>query len=285
MRRARAGDTHALEQLLRAIEPLVLNLALRMLGRREDALDATQEVLLRVAMRLDTFRGESRFTTWVYRIAANALTDAQRAKRASRERGFPELASDIEDGIDRSLEETRAVDQVTPEQRVAATELALICTQGMLMALEPGQRLAYVLGEVMNLDGATAADVAGISHDAFRQRLGRARDALRSFVNAHCGLVSDAARCHCDRQLQGLPGDNVQWLATRPVSRGQPVPLLQNLTVRQGVQDIRRLQSMVQLWRARPTEAADPGANLVQRVREQLATTVFGGPGAQPPPA
>lgn len=285
MKRACAGDPLALEHLLRAVEPLVLNLALRLLGRREDALDTTQDVLLRVATHLDTFRGESRFTTWVYRIAANTITDALRTRRASRERGFAELAAGIEDGIDRAPEEALAVDEVTPEQRVAATELALVCTHGMLMALEPGQRLAYVLGEVMNLDGATAADVAGTSHAAFRQRLGRARDALRAFVNAHCGLVSETARCHCDRQLQGLPPATVQWLATRPVSRGRPVPLLQDLAVRQGVHDIRRLQSMAQLWRARPTEAADADPDLVRRVREQLASTVFGGPGLKDPPA
>jgi RNA polymerase sigma factor (sigma-70 family) len=283
LRLARAGDPQALERLLRLTEPLVMNLALRMLGRREDARDATQDVLLRVATHLQDFRGDSRFATWVYRIAANALTDALRSRRGARARSFSELATDIENGIDRASEEAMLVDTTTPEQRVAATELALVCTQGMLMALEPGQRLAYLLGEVMGFDGETAAEVAGVSHDAFRQRLARARESLRRFVQAHCGLVSGTARCHCDRQLRGLAPASVQWLSTQPLSNGQPVPLLKDVTVRQGVQDIRRLQSVAQLFRAHPQPTASP--DLARRVREQVASTVFGRPGPTAPPA
>jgi RNA polymerase sigma factor (sigma-70 family) len=280
---ARAGNARALEQLLRLAEPLVMNLALRMLGRREDALDATQEVLLRVATNLPAFRGDSRFTTWVYRIAANALTDQQRARRGMRERSFSELARDIEAGIDRANAKEVPIDPTTPEQRVAATELALVCTQGMLMALEPEQRLAYLLAEVMGFEGQTAAAIADISHEAFRQRLTRARERLRAFVGTHCGLVSSSARCHCTQQLRGLPDTSVRWLQTQPLSGGRPAPLLHNLTARQGVQDIKRLQTAAQVFRAHPGQTASP--ELAQRVREQLANTVFDGQVPKTPPA
>ncbi len=223
-------------------------------------------------------------TDYVWHLAWNdTKPDTLRARRGARTRSFSELGNDIESGIDRVSEAGMPIDPTTPEQRVAATELALVCTQGMLMALEPGQRLAYLLDEVMGFDGETAAEVAGVSHEAFRQRLARAREALRHFVQAHCGLVSATARCHCDRQLQGLAPASVQWLATRPLSNGQPVPLLKDVTVRQGVQDIRRLQSVAQLFRAHPQHTAAP--DLAQRVREQVAATVFGGSGHAASPA
>ncbi|WP_298835047.1 RNA polymerase sigma factor [uncultured Piscinibacter sp.] len=269
------GDARALERVLRAAQPLVFNLAQRMLGRREDALDATQEILLRVATHLSDYRGDSRFSTWVYRIAVNALLDERRAgERRRAERNFTELGLDLEAGIDRAEALPAPVDAVTPEQRVAVVELALVCTQGMLMALPAAQRLAYVLCEVMDLEGPEAAHIAGVSPAAMRQQLARARQALRSFVDAHCGLVSPTARCTCDRQLLALDQRQVVWLLRQPLSRGTAAPVLHNTVARQGLRDIRRLQSAAQLFRAHPEYAIDP-----VRVSELLASidaTVFG---------
>jgi len=73
VKRAQQGDQAALEELIAQIQSKVYGLALRMLWHPEDAQDATQEILLRVVTHLATFRGESSFYTWVYRIAANHL--------------------------------------------------------------------------------------------------------------------------------------------------------------------------------------------------------------------
>lgn len=272
---AQGGDAAALDRLLRRAEPLALNLALRMLGRRDDALDATQETLLRVATHLSGFRGESGFTTWVHRIAANAATDLLRERRRQPSRSFAELAVDLEEGMARTGVEPSS-DETSPEHRVAATELALLCTQGMLMALEPEQRLAYLLGEVMDLDGPQAAEIAGVSPDAFRQRLARARDALRSFMADHCGLVSARARCRCDAQLRALPPERVALLGEQPLSAGQPAPLLRNGMARQGLQDIRRLQTAARVFKAHPRQHAP--VDWGERVRAEVAATVFGRP-------
>lgn len=275
------GNAAALQRVLLAAQPLIFNLALRMLGRREDALDATQEILLRVATHLSDYRGDSRFSTWVYRIAVNALLDERRAgARRRAERSFSELGLDLEAGIDRAESLPSPVDPVTPEDRVAAVEMALVCSQGMLMALPDAQRLAYVLCEVMDLDGPEAAQVAGVTPAALRQQLARARQALRDFVEAHCGLVSATARCRCDRQLQALDERRVAWLGRRPLSAGSAAPLLHDTLARQGLHDIRRLQSAAALFRAHPAYASDPA-----RVRELLGSieaTVFGGGPSKP---
>ena len=71
--RAVEGDQEALEQLLTEVQDLVFNLSLRMLGTIQDAEDASQEILIRVMNNLASFRGESAFSTWVFRIAVNHL--------------------------------------------------------------------------------------------------------------------------------------------------------------------------------------------------------------------
>ena len=70
------GDKTALEQLLSGIKGLVYNLSLKMLLFPEDSEDATQEILIRVVTRLNSFKGQSKFTTWVYRVASNYLITA-----------------------------------------------------------------------------------------------------------------------------------------------------------------------------------------------------------------
>lgn len=269
------GDAGALERVLLAAQPLAFNLALRMLGRREDALDATQDILLRVATHLSDYRGDSRFSTWLYRIAVNALLDEKRAgARRRAERSFTELGMSLEAGMDRAQALPEPVDALTPEQRVAGVELALVCTQGMLMALPPAQRLAYVLCEVMDLDGPEAAQLAGVTPAALRQQLARARQALRDFVQAHCGLVSPTARCACDRQVQALEPRRVQRLARGPLSAGAEAPVLHDALARQGLRDIRRLQSAAQLFRAHPSYPADPAQ--VRDLLGRIDATVFG---------
>jgi RNA polymerase sigma factor (sigma-70 family) len=276
---AMQGSARSLERLLLAVQPLIFNLALRMLGRREDALDATQEILLRVATHLSDYRGDSRFSTWVYRIAANALLDEKRAgARRRQERNFTELGLDLDSGIDRAEGLPPPVDSVSPEHRVAVVELALVCTQGMLMALPDAQRLAYVLCEVMDLDGPEAAKVAGVSPAALRQQLARARQAVRDFVEAHCGLVSPRARCVCDRQIQALDEHRVEWLKQRPLSGGANAPALHDALARQGLHDIRHLQSAAQLFRAHPEYTTDTAR--VSELLARIEATVFGASGS-----
>ncbi len=76
--KATAGDKKALETLVTNLQDTVFNLSLRMLGTFADAEDAAQDILLKVIMHLSSFRGESAFTTWVFRIAVNHLKNYQK---------------------------------------------------------------------------------------------------------------------------------------------------------------------------------------------------------------
>ena len=82
------GSKLDLDRLLGTVQDRVHALALRMLRNSEDARDATQEILLRVATRLDTFRHESSFSTWVHRVAANHLLNVRRQQAAIEPEAF-----------------------------------------------------------------------------------------------------------------------------------------------------------------------------------------------------
>jgi RNA polymerase sigma factor (sigma-70 family) len=208
---AAAGDLTAIDSLLVCIQPGVFHLALRMLGQRDDAADASQEILLKVITHLGGFRGDAAFTTWVFQIARNHLLTAATRQRESPEVSLEALGERLQMGLDfgthlhASLGDPLGHERsLSPEDKVEARELALSCTQNMLMALDREQRLTYMLDAVFGLSSADAAQVLGINAAAYRQRLARARAMLEPFMQRTCGLVSDAAPCRCEKQLPAL---------------------------------------------------------------------------------
>jgi RNA polymerase sigma factor (sigma-70 family) len=190
--RARTGDRTALDELVNSVKDLAYNLALRMLGSPADAQDATQEILIRVVTNLDSFRGESAFRTWVYRVASNHLLKTR--VRAAETR-FDSL-----DGVGAFLAEGIAEDRPPLEDGVLVNEAKLVCTNAMTLALDRDHRLAFILGEVLDLPSEEAAQVLEISDDAFRKRLSRARSRIAEFTNRICGLVDESKPCRCAKQ-------------------------------------------------------------------------------------
>jgi Sigma-70, region 4 len=108
---------------------------------------------------------------------------------------------------------------LSPEDKLAARQVALSCTQHMLMALGPEQRLAYVLDIVFGLPSQEAAWVLGTTPEAYRQRLARARAELEGFAARTCGWANAGAPCHCERQLPALRHQEV----AAPGSRRPPL--------------------------------------------------------------
>ena len=168
--KAIVGDGQALEELLRSTSGLVFNLALRFLGTVHDAEDASQEIAVKIMTRLSTFRKESAFSTWVYRIAVNHLKDCRTHQFANAPFSFEMYGADIVD------ERAKDVPDLSEgvDRGMLARELKLSCTNVMLQCLDADSRCAYVLGTMFKVDSSTAADVLGITPEAYRQRLSRA---------------------------------------------------------------------------------------------------------------
>jgi RNA polymerase sigma factor (sigma-70 family) len=190
---AKNGDKAALEAVVRAIEDKVYGLAMRMLADPADAQDASQEILIRVVTNLASFRGESAFTTWVYRVASNHLLTTKKRKLESTELSFEALGRMIDGGLAEANEPS--TDPVLSE------EVRIACTEGMLLSLDREHRLAYVLGEILELDGDQAAAILEIAPPAFRKRLSRARERIVEFMKGRCGVYDANNRCRCAIQV------------------------------------------------------------------------------------
>jgi RNA polymerase sigma factor (sigma-70 family) len=195
-RQALYGDREALQSLVRTLQGDVYGLALRMLWNREDAEDATQEILIRVVTRLSQFDFRSRLKTWVYRVAVNYILDARKSAIERLHLSFERFAEDLVDGV-----QPTAPDDT--EHSMLIEEVKVACTTAMLQCLDRPHRLTYVLGELMDVSGPEAAEALGISPALFRKRLQKARQAILEFTKAHCGLVSDTAACRCNQRVPG----------------------------------------------------------------------------------
>lgn len=193
-RRAIDGDRNALEELVRALQGDIYGLALRMLCNREDAEDATQEILVRIVTHLSQFDFRSKLKTWVYRVAVNYILDVKKSPVERLHLSFEQFAEDLTSGL--SLEAPSET-----EQSLLIEEVKVGCTFGMLQCLDRPHRLAYILGEILELPGPAAAEALEISPDLFRKRLQHARTAILKFTKNYCGLASDTAPCKCNRQV------------------------------------------------------------------------------------
>jgi RNA polymerase sigma factor (sigma-70 family) len=188
------GNREAVEELVRALQGDVYGLALRMLWNREDAEDATQEILVRAVTRLAQFDFRSALRTWVYRIAVNYILDVKKSPVERMQLTFQRFGDDLAEG----LSDDGPADS---ERSLLVEEVKIGCTLGMLQCLDRPHRLAYVLGEILDLSSPESAEALGISPDLFRKRLQHARMAIEAFTRAHCGLASDTAACACHRRI------------------------------------------------------------------------------------
>jgi len=196
--KARAGDRDALEFVVRAVQKDVYNLALRFLWHPQDAEDATQEILIRIVTGLSGFRGESEFLTWVYRVACNRLLTLRKKRMEQKPLSFEEFGEDLIRGLSG---DSLSV-QYDVDERLMLEEVRIGCTLAMLLCLDRDQRLAYILGEIVEIDHSRAVEVLGTSPAAYRKRLSRARSSIVSFMRSHCGLVNPANPCRCRLRIK-----------------------------------------------------------------------------------
>ena len=187
-----AGDRQSLETIILGIQDLVFNLSLRMLGTFPDAEDATQDILLKVMTHLSSFKGESSFSTWVFRIATNHLKNYQKHMFAKFPLTFEFYGDDIKNADIHNVPDlTQDV-----EKSVLAEELKLSCTNVMLQCLDPESRCIFILGTMFRVDSRIAGDILGITPEAYRQRLSRIRGRMADFLKEYCGEYGKGT-CRC----------------------------------------------------------------------------------------
>ncbi|MBI3523784.1 MAG: RNA polymerase sigma factor [Betaproteobacteria bacterium] len=203
VRLAKGGSQAALEELVLRHQAWIYNLALRMAHHPEDARDATQEVLIKLLTRLSTFEGRSSLRTWLYRIAINHLLNVKRSRAESREITFAQYGQNLDDMPDAELD-LPDLQAVPVDEQLIIAEARIGCTSGMLLCLDRGQRLIFILGSIFGVSDAVGAELLELSRDNFRQKLARARRDLRNFMEDKCGLINTANPCRCAKKTRGF---------------------------------------------------------------------------------
>jgi RNA polymerase sigma factor (sigma-70 family) len=193
------GDREALEKLVLRHQAWIYNIAVRMVFQPHDAEEVTQEVLVKVITKLSTFKGESKFRTWLYRIAANHVLNMKR--REVETQTFATYGAAINGTPDLDLPDPKSVPVEVP---LLVEEAKLGCTTGMLLCLDRKQRLIFTLGEILRVSDTVGGEVLEMTADNFRQCLARARRDLYSFMNNQCGLVNKNNPCRCPKKTRGF---------------------------------------------------------------------------------
>jgi RNA polymerase sigma-70 factor, ECF subfamily len=157
VRRAQKGDRFAFERLVAEHEQRMYTLAARVLGSREDAADAVQEALVRAWLALPRFRGDARFSTWLYRIVVNTSHDLRPKRREPPTDELPEPAD--------------------PRDRFAEQELSGEL-QRALDALDETYRVAVVLYDLLGCSYAEIAEMTGVAEGTVKSRIFRGRSEL-----------------------------------------------------------------------------------------------------------
>ncbi len=171
---ARGGDVGAFEQLVRRYDRNVFRIAQHITQNREDAEDVVQDAFLKAFQNLGQFQGQSKFYTWLVRIAVNEALMRLRRRRPERFVSIDEDVKTEEDSIPREIADWSP----NPEQLYNQGELKEIL-QKTIQGLPPGFRTVFILRDVEGLSTEETADALGLSVPAVKSRLLRARLQLR----------------------------------------------------------------------------------------------------------
>lgn len=205
------GNPAHLEKLILRHQDWIYNITLRMVYDPDDALDITQEIIIKIMTKLSTFNEhKASFRTWLYRIVANHVINIKKSRY--------KYTFDFDDAyFDMIPDENPAAG---PETNLLIQELKISCFMGSLLCLKPRDRLVFILSAVLNVTVAVGSEVMEISRVNYRQILSRSRNKLFDYLNGNCGLLDPANKCHCAKKINGcirvslLDPDNIVFHKT-----------------------------------------------------------------------
>jgi RNA polymerase sigma-70 factor (ECF subfamily) len=177
---ARAGDVDAFEQLVKKYDRNVFRIANHITQNREDAEDVVQDAFLKAFKNLPRFQGQSKFYTWLVRIAVNEALMRLRKRRNAKTVSMDEDVETEEGSMPREVADWSP----DPEQQYRQAELGDIL-QKTIQALSPGFRTVFVLRDIEGLSTEETAEMLGLSVPAVKSRLLRARLQLRERLNRY----------------------------------------------------------------------------------------------------
>lgn len=265
---AKQGSKKDLEKLIKSIQGKIYDLSLRMLGFAEDAEDATQDILIKIITHLGNFKGESLFTTWSYRVAINHLLTLKKYRAKEMNITFESWE---EEG--KRTEPSFDYDSLSePLKTLLTEEVRIGCMQGMLQCLETKIRIAFILGDLFEMSGEEASSILGITKEAYRKRLSRARTKIIEFMQKNCSLVKSENPCHCSKLVgsdirdKWIDPDNLQFVGTRCHAKI-------NQTVKDRLDELDEISRVFTLFHSYPKYSAPD--SVVEMVKQMIDSKKF----------
>lgn len=195
-----AGSQEALTALIKKHQDWIYNLAVNFTGNTAWAADLTQEVLIKLLTKLSSFRLESEFRTWMYRLVKNHFLNMKRGKYAPDQLSFEQFGAGLDQLPDEQV--PRLGNEV--EEKLLVQEAKISCMKAMLLCLDREQRMIFILGELFEFSDTVGGEIMEISRSNFRVKLHRARQQLYNFMNDKCGLINKQNACRCARKTAGF---------------------------------------------------------------------------------
>ena len=180
-----ARDERAFNELVRAYEGRIVRLVARMIGNQEEAKDLAQDVFVQVFKAIGSFRGDSKFSTWIYRIAVNLCKNRVKYLKVRHASEQDELDSVTE----KSLGDARPAGGQglgRPDEQMAGKQVERIVQQA-IQELEPSFRECLVLRDVEELSYEEIEEITGLAAGTVKSRIHRARAQLREKVERELG--------------------------------------------------------------------------------------------------
>lgn len=248
------NHTELFDRLYRDHQAQVYHLALGLAGNPHEAEEIVQEAFYRAFRAYDTFREESSFATWLYRITVNVANDSLRQRSK-----FPvqTLTEDLGYALDDIIDPNPAAN---PENELLAAQARLRCLHSMTECLPLEQRKVFCLAITLGLPHKLVAEILGCSVGAVKTTLHRAKQRWFGYMEDHCQLIRQSNPCNCAQWVRfGLAKG---WISRDGARRPEPAA---TAAVKEELGRLKTLRTVYQdLYR----EEAD--AAYVQRLREGI---------------
>ena len=222
LKAARAGDRRAFDSLIAPHLPLLHKFLLRILCQPADAEDIAQETLLTAFQKLDTFRGEARFQTWLFGIATRKALDVLRNRKRWPIEGqiIGEQKALASPALMQELVSTlSAVDFVYEYRQHVA-----YCFSCVTQTLEPELAIALMLREIVLLENQDAADAMTVSESKFRHFLSQARQHMSDSYEGLCALIGKSGVCYQCNKLRDLVSEEKRGPMPEPLAPFEAPP-------------------------------------------------------------
>lgn len=191
LKRAQRGSEEAFEALIESYENGIYRTCLRMMGENQAALDACQETFIKLYRYVGTFKGDSAFSTWVYRVTSNVCLDELRKRSRKSAASLDEME---ENGHFESMGAVRDI----PEEDLLRSEQRRVLLSA-LNHLNPEHKIAIVLRDIQGFSYDEIAEMLDISLGTLKSRISRARAQLREQLSPHMELLGGYGVKRCRR--------------------------------------------------------------------------------------